>query len=118
LQAQAKTIVAESNKAATTSTLASCDANESSWEDKVWGNGAFTRAIIGAFRNEEYKDDGGSFRPSADDEVITLGELVAYIDRRVPQMIKDAGKNGTQHPFISQEQLLKVKDIPLFKINQ
>lgn len=118
LQAQAKTIVAESNKAATTSTLASCDANESSWEDKEWGNGAFTRAILGAFHNEEFKDDGGPFRPSADDDVITLGELVAYIDRRVPQMIKDAGKNGTQHPFISQEQLLKVKDIPLFKINQ
>ena len=115
---QSKTIVAESAAADNTSTLASCAANESSWEDDVWGNGAFTKAIIGAFHNEEYKDENGAFKPTKDDDIITLGELVAYIDRRVPQMIIDAGKNGTQHPFISAEQMAKVKDIKFFKVNK
>lgn len=115
---KAKAIVALSGAATGTNTLASCDANESSWEDKVWGNGAFTKAIIGAFNNESYKDSAGTFRPTTDDDVITLGELHAYITRRVPQMIVDAGKQGTQHPFIVPAQLEKVKDVPIFKVKQ
>lgn len=118
LHAQAKTIVAQGSAANNTSTLASCNANESSWEDKIWGNGAFTKAIIGAFHNEEYKDGAGAFRPTSDDDILTLGELHEYISRRVPQMIVDAGKNGTQHPFIAQQQLEKVKNTPIFKVNK
>lgn len=118
LQAQSKTIVKQGSAATNTSTLASCDANESSWEDKIWGNGAFTKAIIGAFHNEEYKDAAGVFKPTSDNDVITLGELHAYITRRVPQMIIDAGKNGTQHPFIAQPQLEKVKDVPIYRVNK
>ncbi len=113
---KSQTVVALSSAATGANTLASCAASESSWEDKIWGNGAFTRAIIGAFKNEEYKDAAGVFRPSADDDVITLGELYAYITRRVPQMIVDAGKQGTQHPFIVPQQLENVKDVKIFKL--
>ena len=116
LQAQSKAIVEQGGAATTTSTLASCAANESSWEDKIWGNGAFTKAIVGAFKNEAYKDDLGEFRPTEDDKILTLGELVLYINRRVPQMIIDAGKQGTQHPFILPEQLATVKNIPIFEV--
>lgn len=116
-QAKRAKVIADLSGAATgTNTLASCAANESSWEDKIWGNGAFTRAIIGAFKNEPYQDAAGTFRPSDDDDIITLGELYAYIARRVPQMIIDAGKQGAQNPFIVPAQLEKVKNVPIFKV--
>ncbi|TNE58414.1 MAG: caspase family protein, partial [Bacteroidetes bacterium] len=118
LRAQAKAIVEQGKAAAATSTLASCNANESSWEDKIWGNGAFTEAIIAAFKNEPYQDANGAFKPTSDDNILTLGELVEYIRRRVPQMILDAGKQGTQHPFIAPEQLEQVKNIALVRVSK
>lgn len=100
-----------------TNTMASCLANESSWEDKNWENGAFTEALIGAFNNENYKDANGAFKVSEDNEIITVEELYRYLQRRVPQMILDVGKQGSQHPFLSEQQLGRVKDLPVFEVN-
>ena len=101
-----------------TATLASCQAMESSWEDSSWENGAFTEAIIGALHNESYQDENGTFVVSSDNSIITVGELYQYLQRRVPQMIKEVGKNGTQQPYISRAQLLKIKDLPLFELEK
>ncbi len=109
----AKTLLQISGDA---STLASCRSDESSWEDARWGNGAFTKAIIGAFKNETYRDANGEFSPTNGGAVLTVGELFAYLQRRVPQMLIEAGKKGTQHPFISQEQLGKVKDVAVYEV--
>lgn len=99
-------------------TLASCRSDESSWEDATWNNGAFTEAILGAFRNETYKDANGEFSPTSSDGVLTVGGLFAYLQRRVPQMLLDAGKKGTQHPYMSAADLEKVKEVRVFKVGQ
>ena len=99
-----------------TNTIASSGSTESSWEDKAWNNGAFTEAIIGAFNNESYDDENGTFQVSTDNKIITFGELFEYIGRRVPAMIKKVKKNGTQNPFMSAEQLMKTKDLPIYEI--
>jgi hypothetical protein len=97
------------------STLASCRSDESSWEDASWNNGAFTEAIIAAFKNETYQDANGEFSPTNGDGVLTVGELFDYLQRRVPQMLLDAGKKGTQHPYMAAEQLGRVRDIEIFR---
>ena len=101
-----------------TNTIASSAANQSSWEDPNWQNGAFTEAIIGAFKNEPYDDGDGTFFPSSDNSIITFGELFKYISRRVPAMVKRAEKNGTQNPFINKNQLMEIKDFPIYEIDQ
>ncbi len=98
-------------------TLASCRSDESSWEDASWNNGAFTEAILGAFKNETYKDANGEFSPTNGDGEMTIGELFDYLQRRVPQMLLAAGKKGTQHPYMAAEQLSRVRDIGVFKTN-
>lgn len=97
-------------------TLASCRSDESSWEDAQWNNGAFTEAIIAAFKNETYRDANGEFSPTNGDGVLTVGELFDYLQRRVPQMLQDAGKKGTQHPYMAAGQLGKVKDVEVFSV--
>lgn len=101
-----------------TSTLASCRADESSWEDVSWQNGAFTEAIIGAFRNEPFQDEAGIFRISPDDGVVTVAELYQYLLRRVPQMIRVLGKTGVQHPFLADKQLERIGGQVLFMLDR
>lgn len=112
----ANTLVKLSADYQNTGTLASCEESESSWEDESWENGAFTEAIMAAFKNEKFQDKSGNFSVSPNDNIITLGELYQYIQRRVPQMIENANKAGSQHPFISDEQLEKIKNLPVFEI--
>ena len=113
---QAKAILELSETLQTTNTMASCQANESSWEDDQWENGAFTEALIGAFKNESYKDANGEFKVSSDNAIITIEELYRYLQRRVPQMILDIGKKASQQPFLSEDQLKRVKDLPVFEV--
>ena len=101
----------------TTTTIASCGADESSWEDESWENGAFTEALIGAFSNEAYEDAGGSFLPSEDDAVITLEELYAYLRRRVPAMVESV-KKERQTPTFPLEALQRVKALPVFEFTK
>ncbi|MCB0609408.1 MAG: caspase family protein [Lewinella sp.] len=114
--AQSKALIGLSDGSAYAGTLASCRSDESSWEDARWNNGAFTEAILGAFHNEPFRDGQGVFSPTDDDRTLTIGELYRYISRRVPQMLLDAGKQGAQHPYLSQEQYARVKDIPVFEV--
>ena len=101
------------------STLTSCHNNELSYEDENWENGAFTEAILEAFNNKSVTDEQGLNRPDADgDNVVTLGELYQYLQRRVPQLVKERKPNAptTQVPFMPETQLNK--EMPLFFLGQ
>ncbi|OAV43170.1 caspase family protein [Lewinella sp. 4G2] len=97
-----------------TNTIASCQAEESSWEDEAWENGAFTEALIGAFRNEAFEDEAGTFRPSQGDDIVTIAELYTYLTRRVPAMVQQLKKSGTQRPYLAQDQLERAGHLPVF----
>ena len=112
--AHARAILALSETLQSTNTMASCRADESSWEDQNWENGAFTEAIIGALQNETYQDENGLFKVSNDNQIVTIEELYQYLQRRVPQMVMDAGKQGNQHPYLSPKELQRIKDVPIF----
>lgn len=99
------TLAATNAESKSVNMLASCRANESSWEDASWNNGAFTKAVLAAFQNEPFSDHNGEFVPTEDDSQLTVGELFNYISRRVPQMVKNAQKDGTQRPYIDNKQL-------------
>lgn len=101
------------------STLSSCSSAEKSYEDKVWSNGAFTHAILEALCNAECADTDGRFRADTDgDGVLRLGELYAFLRRRVPYMVSQTIPNAptTQTPYMP-ENLLDM-NMPLFLIKK
>ncbi|MBK7870686.1 MAG: caspase family protein [Saprospiraceae bacterium] len=80
--------------------IASCGENEYSYEDKSWGNGAFTKSILEAFRGETIEVDGGKkicadifneaegVKKNGKDGVITIEELKLFIQQRVPHLVR------------------------------
>lgn len=82
--------------------MASCRAQESSYEDSAWQNGAFTQAAI----------DGLNGAADSDyDHIITINELFQYIRSKVPAMVKSE-KNQLQTPNIIVNEL--GGDFPIF----
>lgn len=87
--------------------IASCDDQQYSYEDESWGNGAFTKAIIEALRNERVEVDGKTIhadiyhdinqKMAGSDGVITIEELRQFIGQRVPFLVKKT-KNKMQTP--------------------
>lgn len=87
--------------------IASCDDQQYSYEDDSWGNGAFTKAIIEALRNEQVEVDGKMIhadiyhdinqKMAGSDGVITIEELRQFISQRVPYLVKKT-KNKEQTP--------------------
>ncbi len=80
--------------------IASCGDNEYSYEDKKWGNGAFTKSILEAFRNEtvdvgngkkiraDIFNENNGIKDNGKDGVITIEELKLFIQQRVPYLVK------------------------------
>lgn len=100
------------------STLTSCRANEMSYEDEKWGNGAFTEAILEAFNDIPVMDNNGAYKADTDNNsIITLAELYDFLKRRVPGMIRNQkpGAPTNQTPFMPENQLLKDK-LPVFVV--
>ncbi|GAB4419286.1 MAG: hypothetical protein OHK0039_31510 [Bacteroidia bacterium] len=85
-----------------TSVLVSSSETEYSYEDARWQNGAFTEALLEGLAQGRADSDANS--------IITLGELSAYVQRRVPQLALQIGKQ--QHPRLASDQL--GGDMPLF----
>ena len=86
--------------------FASSSADEQSYEDAGWKNGAFTEAILqalvdGRADTGEYGDNNG---------IITLSELERYVKRQVPEMVK-AVKQQRQHPILTRNDL---GDLPIY----
>lgn len=110
--------------------IASCGDNEYSYEDKRWGNGAFTKSIMEAFSGKTV-DIGGGKKITADvfseidgrkvngkDQVITIEELKLFIQQRVPYLVKStktAPPTG-QNPSNKSTDLLP-KEMGIFVVN-
>jgi uncharacterized caspase-like protein len=107
--------------------FASCGDNEYSYEDPAWGNGAFTKAILEAFRNEPVDIDGKTLQADVftevngtkdhgSDGVITIEELKLFVQQRVPNLVKSA-KKRPQNPINKSTDLLP-DDMGIYLVNQ
>ncbi len=99
------------------STITSCKSNELSYEDKLWQNGAFTKAILSAFKGYTFRKNGRTISPDPDKNgIITLGELRDYIIDYVPNLVKkDKPKAPTsQRPHISADEI--DLDVPVYAL--
>ena len=101
------------------STLTSCGSTEKSYEDKAWGNGAFTEALLDAFSGKACNDSSGEYSADTDsDRIVRLGELYDFLRRRVPALVQAGVPNAptSQTPFMPESQL--DKNLPLYFIGQ
>lgn len=97
-------------------TMSSCAANEMSYEDAVWENGAFTEAILEAFNNKTVTGPNGSYSSDANkDSIITLAELYDFLRQRVPQMVSSQKPTAPtrQSPFMPIHDM-DAQKIPLY----
>jgi hypothetical protein len=78
--------------------ITSSKIGELSYEDEKWRNGAFTEALIEAFKNVETPIDGQKLSADSDkNSILTITELYNFVSLRVPNLVKIA-KNKTQNP--------------------
>ena len=99
------------------STITSCKSNELSYEDKKWQNGAFTKAILSAFRGQTFHKNGQLIAPDPDgDGIITLGELRDYLVAYVPDLVKRDKPNAptNQRPHVAADEL--DLDLPIYAL--
>lgn len=100
-------------------TMASCGANEMSYEDASWQNGAFTEAILEAFSNVPVEGPNGSYQADADaNSIITLAELYDYLRQRVPDLVKLQKPNAPTHqvPFMPGNETA-ARQMPVFVLD-
>lgn len=116
-------LVREANSIAFgTATFTSCADNQLSYEDAGWENGAFTEALLEALSgkrvfvndtNQLVSPDEGL--PGADgyanDNVLSFGELKAYLEKRVPYLVSKKRGDGEkqQTPVIQIQAPLEDK---------
>lgn len=92
--------------------LTSSQVDELSYEDDSWGNGAFTEAILEAFKGLSVTQSGGSTQADTDgDKVIRFGELYEFMKKRVPALVMEK-KKSKQMPVKVSKGL--GDDIPIF----
>lgn len=97
-------------------TMSSCAANEMSYEDAAWENGAFTEAILEAFANTTVNDANGSYSSDANqDNIITLAELYDFLRQRVPGLVRSQkpGAPTAQSPFMPSNEM-DARQIPIY----
>ncbi|MEZ4824927.1 MAG: caspase family protein [Bacteroidia bacterium] len=87
-------------------TIASSQAEQYSYEDDMWKNGAFTEAIVKAL--------GSSLADTDKNKIITTTELYDYISKEVPRIVKTV-KRQDQVPKLVENDL---GDIPLFVVTR
>ena len=102
----AEALLKISEAAVGTTVIASCQGDELSYEDDAWQNGAFTKSLLEAFSNQSCSDETGAFSSDSNqDKLITLGEIVKFIKRRVPKMVASQKRVTTQNPVIINDSL-------------
>ncbi|HMQ48159.1 MAG TPA: caspase family protein [Saprospiraceae bacterium] len=100
-------------------TMASCGANEMSYEDAFWQNGAFTEAILEAFSNTSVEGPNGSYQADADaNSIITLAELYDYLRQRVPDLVKLQKPTAPTHqiPFMPGNET-EARQLPIYVVD-
>lgn len=74
--------------------MTSSQVDELSYEDDTWRNGAFTEAILEAFKGQPVAQ--GSTALSADtdgDKILRFGELYDFLKKRVPNLVMEKKKS-------------------------
>ena len=93
--------------------FASCSSSELSYESDSWNNGAFTKAILEAFKDSKVTVDGKTIHSDiyrehptisgkleqGSDGVITIRELKEFIEKRVPYLVRTR-KHKAQNPKV------------------
>lgn len=74
-------------------TIVSSDADELSYEDKTWKNGAFTEAIVKALDKGKCDTDRN--------KIVTIDELFTYLKREVPEMVNKVKKQPQNPQMVS-----------------
>ena len=114
---EADALLKISQAAVGTTILASCRADELSYEDESWQNGAFTKSLLEAFSNQSCSDEAGGFSSDANkDGLVTLGEIVGFIKRRVPVLAAGQKRLTSQNPVLINGEL--DSEIPLILLNR
>ena len=85
-----------------TTTIVSSAADELSYEDKAWKNGAFTEAIIKGLQDGTCDKNGN--------KVVSIDELFGFIKKEVPQLV-DKIKQQPQTPQMVSDGL---NNIPIY----
>jgi hypothetical protein len=85
-------------------TISSCSRSEKSYESDDWKNSAFSKALCEAFINKKVDlSDRGSIKTDIDgDGLITLKELIDFIEKRVPDLVKQK-KGEPQTPHVTTD---------------
>ncbi|AEE49560.1 caspase family protein [Haliscomenobacter hydrossis] len=88
-----------------TAILASSQANEISYEDPSWKNGAFTEAIIKGLGNGEADANANN--------IITISELAKFLEKKVPELVTSVkGIGKKQRPRLHDPD--QIKELPIF----
>ena len=92
--------------------FSSSSEDQLSYEDEAWENGAFTEALLEAFKAESpLLSNGTTIFPDlteADqpaDGVLTIGELFEFLKKRVPDLVSTAKDQATQVPTLTTQTL-------------
>jgi len=92
--------------------IVSSAANEYSYEDPSWENGAFTEAILEALSNQTIATTKGKKQSDKNnDHLLTVTELYEFIAQRVPYLVQRT-KKEPQHPHMTKAH--QDADFPLF----
>ena len=92
--------------------IVSSAANEFSYEDPSWENGAFTEAVLEALSNQSVTTNQGKKQSNQNkDQLLTVTELYEFIAQRVPYLVQKE-KKEEQHPHMTQAH--QEADFPLF----
>ncbi|MBK9016286.1 MAG: caspase family protein [Saprospiraceae bacterium] len=97
--------------------MSSCGKGETSYEDKIWGNGVFTKALLEAFSNEEVEGNHGKIKGDDNgDGIIYLNELYDFTTERLPILLgqKDPKLKNVQKPYMPIDQLELSEKKPVF----
>ena len=93
--------------------FASCSSSEQSYESESWDNGAFTKAILEAFKDSKVEVNGRVIHSDiyrehstisgelerGSDGVITIRELKEFIEQRIPYLVR-TNKGKPQNPKV------------------
>jgi len=92
--------------------IVSSAADEFSYEDPRWENGAFTEAILEALANQTTSINKDKKQADQNkDHLLTVTELYEFIAERVPYLVQKEKKEA-QHPYMTQAH--READFPLF----
>ncbi|MCR9287571.1 MAG: caspase family protein [Bacteroidetes bacterium] len=85
--------------------VVSCSADEVSYEDSLWQNGAFTEALMEVFKAVEPSMEKRIEKADSNkDRKLSLEEIFEYVRKRVPELVKSKRPKikGSQTPYSPQ----------------